>query len=384
MNLGFDFSGAGVVNGMRVKQAREQVLMTQGDLAMAAGVSQPMIAHVEQGLKQPSSDLANRIAEATRVRPEFLYRPSSPVLPLGSMLFRARANTSARKLAQTHAIASNIFELFTCMSARFELPSVKLRPVSGTPEEAARETRKMLGVNLGEPIPHLMRAFEKSGGVVLALPELQGREAFAVWAANKPVIAIGPNKSSDRLRFSMAHEIGHLSLHNSPASKALAEKEAHRFAAELLMPSETISRDFAGVLSIEKLGSLKRKWGVSMSALLLRARDIGNLSKRNFGRLIIEMAPFRIKEPTEFDVPLEQPRMLRQMAEILYAPTEEIEKLSSQLAFHEEFVADTLNRYASRQDIAASTRRSKVVPFERGLRVKHETVNYHGNVKLYK
>jgi hypothetical protein len=35
-----------------------------------------------------------------------------------------------------------------------------------------------------------MRAFEKAGGILLSLPELLGREAFAVWGSNRPVVAI--------------------------------------------------------------------------------------------------------------------------------------------------------------------------------------------------
>lgn len=203
MNLSFDFVDSRVVNSLRVKQAREQALMTQADLARATFVSQPMIAHIEQGLKQTSPELAKKIALTTKVELDFLYRPSGPALPFGSMLFRARANVSARKFAQTHAIATNVLEIFLHLAERCELPPVKLKPVVGSPEEAASLTRKMLGLNESSPIPHLMRAFEKTGGVLLSLPELEGREAFAVWASNRPVISIGPSASGDRLRFSM-------------------------------------------------------------------------------------------------------------------------------------------------------------------------------------
>jgi transcriptional regulator with XRE-family HTH domain len=86
--------------------------MTQADLGRATSISQPMIAHIEQGLKQSSLGLEEKIATATSVKLDFLYRPSGPALPFESMLFRARADVSARKFAQTHAIATNIFEIF--------------------------------------------------------------------------------------------------------------------------------------------------------------------------------------------------------------------------------------------------------------------------------
>jgi transcriptional regulator with XRE-family HTH domain len=112
MNISFNFVDSKVVNGLRVKQAREQALMTQADLARATSVSQPMIAHIEQGLKQSSLELAERIATATSVKLDFLYRPSGPALSFGSMLFE-RVQTYRRESSRRHMqSATNIFEIF--------------------------------------------------------------------------------------------------------------------------------------------------------------------------------------------------------------------------------------------------------------------------------
>lgn len=377
MNLSFDFLDSRVVNGLRIKQAREKALLTQAGLAKAVSVSQPMIAHIEQGLKQCSSELADKIAESTGMRREFLCRSSGPTLPLGSMLFRARADTSAKKFAQTHAIANIVLEIFVDLAEKFQLPSVKLQPIAATPEEAAARTRTMLGLDDSSPIPHLMRAFEKAGGVILALPELEGREAFAVWEGNRPIIGIGPSANGDRLRFSMAHEIGHLILHNSPTAMAQAEKEAHRFAGELLAPREAFVRDLSGPLTFEKLGLLKRKWGIAMSAILFRARELQIITRRIYDRLTIELAPYRTQEPPEYWIPVEKPRALRQMAEVLFGSTLMIESIAEKLSLSSEFVSDILNRYASSQEIAVSNRKRKVVNIQSAR--KHHDRNTESN-----
>lgn len=379
MNLSFNFVDSKIVNGLRVKQAREQALLTQAGLAKAVSVSQPMIAHIEQGLKQSSPELAEKIATITKVKREFLFRPSGPELPLGSMLFRARANVTARKFAQTHAIATSVLEMFLFLADRFELPPVKLKPISGSPEQAATLTREMLGLDEASPIPHLMRAFEKAGGVLLSLPELQGREAFAVWESSRPIVGIGPSTSGDRLRFSMAHEIGHLILHNAPTAMVQAEKEAHRFAAQLLAPREAISEDLSGLLTFEKLGRLKRKWGISMAAILYRAKELHLVSRRNHDRLIIELSHFRTHEPPEYDVPLEKPRGLRQMAEVLFGPSSPSENIAEDLALSKDFVQDVLTRYASEEEIAASNRRRKVINIQSG-RKKREKADIDSNM----
>jgi len=376
MNLSFSFFDSRVVNGARVKQAREQALLTQAELAKLVSVSQPMIAHIEQGLKQCSRELAERISGKTGTRLEFLYQPSGPTLPFGSMLFRARADVSAKKLSQTYSFATSVLQIFQHLASHFDLPTVKLRPVEGTPEEAASQTRGLLGLDPTRPIPHLMRAFEKLGGIILSLPELPGREAFAVWEGNRPVVGVGPSESGDRLRFSMAHEIGHLILHNSPTAKATAEREAYRFAGELLAPKGAFTDDVAGLLTIEKLGRLKQKWGISMAAILYRARELNLISRRVHERLIIELTPFRTREPQGYDIPLEKPRALRQMAEMLYGSTMQVERIADDLALSVPFVRATLDRYAGEDDIAASSRRRKVISIQTARRKRRSKESY--------
>lgn len=360
MNQTFDFYNARFVNGERVMQAREMACMTQIELARLIGVTQSMIAHLEKGLKQPSMDVAEAIARETKVSMEFLCQAAGPALPEGSLMFRARSNVSAKKLAQAHAMAERSFEMFSKISSNFNLPTPKLRPVQGSPQVAAAAARRMLGFSPYRPIPHLIRAFEKAGGIVIPFPELEGREAFAVWVGDRPVVGIGPTTKGDRLRFSVAHEIGHLIIHQSPTAKAKAEGDANAFGAELHMPAEAIRHDLEYPLSVERLGQLKLKWGVAMSSLLYRAKELGLVSRRTHERLIVEMAPFRINEPDAYSVPLEKPRVLRQMIENLYGEQIDYEKLAEEFCLPPTFVRDVVGRYASSVEVSPA-RATKVV-----------------------
>src|SRR5206468_2940906 len=89
-----------------------------------------------------------------------------------------------------------------------------------------------------------------------------------------PVIAINKLHLADRQRFSLAYELGHLVLHTKtfPASDRDISHEANLFAASLLMPEKEIKPDLSKekILTIEQLAELKRKWKVSMQALLYR------------------------------------------------------------------------------------------------------------------
>jgi Zn-dependent peptidase ImmA (M78 family) len=149
---------------------------------------------------------------------------------------------------------------------------------------------------------------------------------------------------------------------------AQAERETHRFAAEFLAPKDAICSDLTGPLPLEKLGVLKRKWGNSMAALLYRAKELHLVSKRNHDRLIMELSQSRLQEPEQFDIPLEQPRGLRQMAEVLYGADSHAPTIAAKLALPEAFVEEVLERYASERDIAASSRRRKVVNIRSGIK----------------
>jgi Zn-dependent peptidase ImmA (M78 family)/transcriptional regulator with XRE-family HTH domain len=363
MNRAFDFATGGIINGDRVRQAREIAAQTQTELARRVGISQAMIAHIENGLKQTSLELAEAIARETQVSVDFLRRQSGPTLPEGTLLFRARASASAKELTQARRSAECVFEMYMSMAAQFELPPVTLRPIHGVPSSAAAAAREMMGLAPGRPIPHLLRAFEKAGGIVITVPHLPGREAFAVWANDRPVVGILSHSVGDRLRFSAAHEIGHLLMHVHPASSRTAEKDAHEFAAELLMPGDVFEHEFSRGITLDHLAVLKLKWGVSINALAVRARDLGCLPRRRFESLMKQIAVrgWRLREPEHLDLPVERPRALRQMAEYIYGNPLDYERVADDFKLAKPFVRSVLESCTSFDDINKSGSASAAV-----------------------
>jgi len=70
---------------------------------------------------------------------------------------------------------------------------------------------------------------------------LSGRSAFSTWAGERtaePVIVVSEEEAGDRLRFSEAHELGHLVLHFGRAGGRAreVEQEANDFASAFLLP----------------------------------------------------------------------------------------------------------------------------------------------------
>ena len=110
------------------------------------------------------------------------------------------------------------------------------------------------------------------------------------------VIGVNSLHHSNRQRFTIAHECGHLRLHkgkqsyvdrsfrinrrdevSSQATNA-EEIEANRFAAELLMPYDLIKEDLMryrpDIEDEDELWELADRYGVSLQALTLRIRSV--------------------------------------------------------------------------------------------------------------
>lgn len=121
--------------------------------------------------------------------------------------------------------------------------------------------------------------------------------------AGKPIIGVANEQSKERQRFTIAHELGHLLLHEgaevhvdkvfkvnfrSPASSAavdVEEIEANAFAASLLMPLGFLRSDLRGVqFDIEndtQLEVLATKYGVSTQAMGYRLMNILSSQRRS-------------------------------------------------------------------------------------------------------
>ena len=79
------------------------------------------------------------------------------------------------------------------------------------------------------------------------------------------------------------------------------------------MPSNDIRPDYADNITIPLLAQLKKKWKVSMIALLYRADDLGILTSNQKRYLLQQFNSLHIRrrEPQELDIPIEQPLLVK-------------------------------------------------------------------------
>jgi len=335
-----------LINGTRVKQARELRGLTQASLADAIYVDQTMIAHIERGTKQPTADLLETLADLLDLPGEF-FRLQQPVeMPKGSLLFRSKAVVGKRTISQAYEYSRLAVEMAFRLSSYASLVPVRI-PAFSDPLEAARELRTILDLPNG-PIENAVRCAERLGVLVIPLPEIRDCDAFATWTGSQitlPIIGLAAGRPVDRLRLNVAHELGHLVLHRSLhiASKE-NEQEAYTFAAEFLMPTTEIYPDLtAEKISLFRLAELKKKWNVSMQAILRRARELNILNDRQYRYLMLQISQrgWRVEEPS-FSTSTEKPRALRKLSEVAFGGEETWLDLAKEFNLSESLVRSIL------------------------------------------
>lgn len=314
--------------------ARSSRGLTQTELAAKVGVTQSRISKLEDGLTgAPDEAFTDRLARALEYPVHFFFSWRGARAACASF-YRKKSALPARLLnmcdARMNIQRMHVEQLVKAaeIEAR-QLPSIDPDEIEGGARGAARQIRTYWGIPRG-PLKGLTQLVEDAGCVVIQFDfgtrQLDGLSLFT--NDGTPVIFLNKDMPSDRLRFTLAHELGHIIMHKLP--KAEMETEAHEFASELLMPADEIRSSFYP-LSLDVLARLKLYWQVSMAALLKRAEDLGSVSERYARVLWMQMGKFgyRSVEPHQDQLVREIPSLLGELVTVHLA---ELEYTRDQLA----------------------------------------------------
>jgi Zn-dependent peptidase ImmA (M78 family)/transcriptional regulator with XRE-family HTH domain len=275
--------------------------MTQAELSRESGIAQGVISKLESGVLPPEPDRINSIAKVLDV-PAALIDGTAAGAPHARVFHRKQASLPAKAANKLHAdmvlAHVRVGRLLQTSAASSSIPRMPL-PDSGlyTAADRAREVRALWNLPPG-PIPNIVELMESHGVPCLMWDVSSARvDAIASWPEDAiPVILLSDHAPGDRLRFTIAHELGHAVMHDVPCADC--EREADEFAAEFLMPRADIKEALAGA-TLPKLAELKAVWGTSIAALARRARDVGAVNDSQYRGLNIELSQsgFRKSEP---------------------------------------------------------------------------------------
>lgn len=310
-------------NERLLKLAREARGWTQKQLADESGIAQGSISRYEKDLQEPSEAQVAAIAKALGYPETFFQqlevRPTT-VLYRTRVLRSAKAESRVRaRLNLARIVVGRLLEDIDVETvARFPDPDQSY----GSPVQAAAALRTAWGVLPGR-VESVSELIESAGGIVCRL-DLGTDHTVAAYLhpMGDPIRWFFINSrvtAGDRIRFSLAHELGHAVLHEAaliPDSRD-AEDEVNLFAGAFLLPYDDLLADLPRRrLTLEDLLVLKQRFGVSMQAVLMTARQSGAVSKDETARLFRELSyrGWRTDEPGV--VAVEQPTVLRDVLDV--------------------------------------------------------------------
>jgi Zn-dependent peptidase ImmA (M78 family) len=294
--------------------ARESRGLTQNDLKDMMDVTQGIISKVEQGFLRPSDDLIQSFSECLHYPRDFFFRIGYRLPPAAP--FHRKRQALSRKLQSKIEAISNIRNLHILdLLDQIELTSSVLTVdpddyKRNGPIEAAKAVRQFWQLPRG-PINNLVSVVENAGIIIIyADVGTSLIDGFTfITEMQHPVIYINKNMQTDRIRLTIAHELGHIVMHKAPRPDM--EEEAYMFAGEFLAPSDEIG-PYLDNISLDMLARLKPYWKISMGAIIMRAKHLRKLNPDEERRLWAKMNYHGYKqcEPAQLDLPPEYPSLL--------------------------------------------------------------------------
>ncbi len=319
---------------IRLHRARKAAGLSLRDLGERVGVSHAAIKKYEDGAAMPSSDILIQLSRVLKVRTEYFFR-LDPVA-LKGIEYRKRSSLPKKRLdAITHEVIDQI-ERRIELENLFPQPPIKsFAMIHGIVEhlasmdqieEVAERVRCAWDLGL-DPIPDLIDVLE-TNGIRVFMIDAGADNKFDGLAASingMPIVVVGRHWPGDRQRFTLAHELGHLMLEGRLADDLDEEKACHRFAGAFLFPRASVLQELGqhrNAIELKELGLLKEEFGLSMSGILYRARDLGIITPayREEQAKLFRFKGWFWKEPGN-DYPTEKAHVFEQL--VFHALAEE-------------------------------------------------------------
>jgi Zn-dependent peptidase ImmA (M78 family)/transcriptional regulator with XRE-family HTH domain len=302
-----------------LKIAREYRGWKKNDLAKRIGITPSAISQFESGQSRPNANTVARCAMALGFPAAFFEQSSLRSLSHDHCHFRSLRSCSPIERRKMLSAGSMLAYIVDYVDDQIHLPNERISAVADFQAETvddidalAMHVRKSWGLGLG-PLENVTQLLESNGVVIFRLmEECKKIDAFSFWHRDRPLIFLNSEKeSSSRNRFDAAHELGHFVMHADylPGDPA-QEAAAHYFAGAFLLPRESFVHECPRRLRWEQFIELKRRWGVSLAALVRRAKDLHMISQDTFRRAMVQIGKrgWRTNEPVE--PPVETPTVI--------------------------------------------------------------------------
>lgn len=319
--------------GERLRNARMYRGLTLTELAKRTDISKQSLSLYENDNNTPDYMKVRLLATELNFPYDYFFQKDSYVAKTETTYFRSFASATKKDRAAQSIKLEYVAKLYEILLEYISFPEMNLPNISFEGyddvfecesdeaiqeiENVANKVREYWGLGNG-PIKDLQYALEKNGIIVTGFDTNEDKiDAFSqrtiVEGNNIYFIAVAlGNRPEGRIRFDMAHELGHILLH--PWSEDLEtitrdefkarERQANMFASAFLLPKDSFGKDVASYpTNLKYYQFLKNKWKVSIQAMIYRTHQLGIISDNQYQYLMRQISKngWRIKEPD--DVP---------------------------------------------------------------------------------
>lgn len=299
----------------RFKSARLMKGFSLQDLADALGnqLSRQALHRYEKGEVMPDNDKINLLSKVLDVNPDYFFR--STKVELSEIEYRKLSKMPQKEASiikeKTKEYLLRYLELeeILGLGVEFENPLKYIGVVTSYKQvnEAANQLREYWSLGNGA-IFNVVELLEDKNIKVVKLDvdeDFDGLQTFV--NGTIPVVAYNIKKTNkpDRIRLTLLHELAHLLLTFGDITLKQKETLCFQFAGAMLLPEKTLKAelgDYRNKLSINELGNIKKQYGISMQAVVMRAKDCGIINEHYTKQFffIIKQMNWKIDEPVEY------------------------------------------------------------------------------------
>lgn len=338
--------------GEKLKTARILAGYTLSELADVLGITKQALSQYENNDTEPKFDIYLKLLKTLQCKNEFLTTPYTFSFETQNTFFRASAAADAIEKRNQEVKTDLVLYLYEFLCEYLELPKLNLPDLDNdlSIEEKSNQLRNYWKIS-NKPIKNIINVLEHNGIIVSSFNPFYGRLNYKIDGYTQQVriknnklfcvIVEDYKESWARKNFSLAHELGHIILHNSYNYSELSkseqnqlENEANLFASAFLLPKDEFIEDMKSVRSLNDFVRLKQKWFVSIGAMLIRAKQLGIITNDEYLKYIKNYSyhRYRKNEPLDNVIQIYKPSLFKFSLEMLFENGYTVEEFEQDLS----------------------------------------------------
>ncbi|MDP4274884.1 MAG: XRE family transcriptional regulator [Bacteroidota bacterium] len=277
----------------RLKSARILAALSQDELVEKMGniVSKNAISKYEKGEMMADGSILLALAKALNVKPDYFFRPFT--IEIEKVEFRKKQNLYVKHVNSIKQTVTDILERYLEVEQFLNIESSFTNPIAGIKitsltdvENAATKVRYAWNLGL-KALPNVIDLLEGKEIKVIEIDAPNEFDGLSGWADGRiPIIVINKNYNVERKRLTALHELGHLIMALSgDITDKDKEKLCFQFAGAVLLPETTFKTEIGesrSHISISELIAIKETYGISIQAIMARAKDLEIINKFQF------------------------------------------------------------------------------------------------------